>query len=128
MDTQKRILRCIVILNWVLFVVATFVGFLWLPKLFAMGILAGGLIVTVNFHLLWRTLKKAFIPERLVSHHVVIAKYYMRFFVSAIILFILISQHWVDPLGLFVGLSIVVTSIFLATLCEFKKLIFKEAI
>jgi len=127
-DTQKRILRCIVILNWVLFVVATFVGFLWLPKLFAMGILAGGLIVTVNFHLLWRTLKKAFIPERLVSHHVVIAKYYMRFFVSAIILFILISQHWVDPLGLFVGLSIVVTSIFLATLCEFKKLIFKEAI
>ena len=128
MDTQKRILKCIVISNWVLFVAATFVGFVWLPKLFAMGILAGGLIVTVNFHLLWRTLKKAFVPERLVSHHVVIAKYYMRFIVSGIILFILISQHWVDPLGLFVGLSIVVTSILLATLCEFKKLLFKEAI
>jgi len=127
-DTQKRILKCIVISNWVLFVAATFVGFVWLPKLFAMGILAGGLIVTVNFHLLWRTLKKAFVPERLVSHHVVIAKYYMRFIVSGIILFILISQHWVDPLGLFVGLSIVVTSILLATLCEFKKLLFKEAI
>jgi hypothetical protein len=127
-DTQKRILKCIVISNWILFVVASFVGFVWLPKLFAWGIMAGGLIVTINFHLLWRTLKKAFIPERLVSHHVIIAKYYMRFIISAFILSILISQHWVDPLGLFVGLSIVVTSIMLATLCEFKKIIFKEAI
>jgi len=127
-ETQRRILKFVVITNWVLFISVTICGFIWLSKLFALGILAGGLIVTVNFHLLWRTLKKAFRPERLVSHQVVIAKYYMRFFVSAFILFVLISQHWVDPLGLFVGLSIVVTSIFLATLCEFKKLIFKEAI
>ena len=128
MDTQKRILKFVVIANWVIFVIVTIGGFTLMSHLFAMGILAGGLIVTVNFHLLWRTLAKAFQPERLVSHHVVIAKYYMRFFVSAIILMILISQHWVDPLGLFVGLSIVVTSIMLATICEFKKIIFKEAI
>ncbi|KPA12224.1 ATP synthase subunit I [Candidatus Magnetomorum sp. HK-1] len=128
METQRRILKFVVITNWILFAAVTIGGFVWLSQLFALGILAGGLIVTVNFHLLWRTLKKAFKPERLVSHHVVIAKYYMRFFISAFILFVLISQHWVDPLGLFVGLSIVVTSIFLATLCEFKKLIFKEAI
>jgi len=120
MDTQKRILKFVVITNWVLFAALTIVGFALLPELFALGILAGGLIVTVNFHLLWRTLKKAFQPDRLVSHHVVIAKYYIRFFVSAIILMILISQHWVDPLGLFVGLSIVVTSIMLATLFELK--------
>jgi hypothetical protein len=120
MDTQQRILRFVVIANWVLFALVTIGGFALLSKLFALGILAGGLIVTVNFHLLWRTLKKAFQPDRLVSHHVVIAKYYMRFFVSAIILMILISQHWVDPLGLFVGLSIVVTSIMLATLFELK--------
>jgi hypothetical protein len=120
MDTQKRILKFVVITNWVLFTAVTTGGFALLPKLFALGILAGGLIVTVNFHLLWRTLKKAFQPDRLVSHHVVIAKYYMRFFISAIILMILISQHWVDPLGLFVGLSIVVTSIMLATLFELK--------
>ncbi|MBF0450533.1 MAG: ATP synthase subunit I [Candidatus Magnetomorum sp.] len=128
MDTQKRILQFVVTSNWVLFAVVTIAGFILMPKLFALGILAGGLIVTVNFYLLWRTLKKAFTPERLVSHHVVMAKYYMRFLISAIILSILISQHWVDPLGLFVGLSIVVTSILLATACEFKKLIFKEAI
>jgi hypothetical protein len=33
----------------------------------------------------------------------------------------------VDPLGLFVGLSVVVASILLATLLEVKKLICKEA-
>jgi len=120
MDTQKRILKFVVFTNWILFVLVTIGGFVLLSKLFALGILAGGLIVTVNFHLLWRTLRKAFQPDRLVSHHVVIAKYYMRFFISAIILMILISQHWVDPLGLFVGLSIVVTSIMLATLFELK--------
>jgi len=120
MDTQKRILKFIVITNWILFAAVTIAGFALLSKLFALGILAGGLIVTINFHLLWRTLNKAFQPDQLVSHHVVIAKYYMRFFVSAFILMILISQHWVDPLGLFVGLSIVVTSIMLATVYELK--------
>jgi hypothetical protein len=120
MDTQQRILKFVVISNWIIFAAVTIGGFALLSKLFALGILAGGLIVTVNFHLLWRTLKKAFQPDRLVSHHVVIAKYYMRFFVSAVILMVLISQHWVDPLGLFVGLSIVVTSIMLATIFELK--------
>ena len=93
-----------------------------------MGIIFGGLIVTVNFHLLYRTLKNALTPPRLSSHNVVLAKYYFRFTVSALILFVLISKHWVDPRGLFVGLSIVVASIILATLCELKKLIFKEAV
>jgi len=38
------------------------------------------------------------------------------------------GQGVVEPLGLFVGLSVVVTSIMLATLIEVKNLIFKEAI
>jgi hypothetical protein len=34
----------------------------------------------------------------------------------------------VNPLGLFIGLSVVVASITLATLLEIKHLIFKEAV
>lgn len=93
-----------------------------------MGIIFGGLIVTVNFHLLHRTLKKALTPPHLASLSVILSKYYMRFIVSALIIFILISRHYVDPGGLIVGLSVVVVSIILATIFEFKKLIFKEAI
>lgn len=93
-----------------------------------MGIIFGGLIVTVNFHLLHRTLKNALTPPHLASLRVVLSKYYMRFIVSALIIFVLISRHYVDPIGLIIGLSVVVVSIILATMCEFKKLIFKEAI
>ena len=90
--------------------------------------MCGGLIVTINFHLLHRTLQKALRPPHLASHHAVLAKYYLRFTVSAVILFILISRRLVDPLGLFVGLSVVVASIMLATVRELKRLIFKEAV
>jgi hypothetical protein len=58
---------------------------------------------------------------------VIIAKYYVRFIASGVIIFFLISGHYVDPLGLFVGLSVVVASIVVATVRELKNLIFKEA-
>ena len=104
------------------------IGFLVLSPEFALGIVCGGLIVTINFHLLYRTLKKALTPPHLASHNVVIAKYYIRFLISGIIIFLLISKHVVNPLGLFIGLSVVVVSIVLATAMEFTKLFSKEAV
>ena len=88
----------------------------------------GGLLVTINFHLLARTLKKALTPPYISSHTIVLAKYYLRFFISGIIIFVIIIKQLVDPLGLIIGLSIVVASIMLATLIEVKKLIFREAV
>jgi hypothetical protein len=107
--------------------VAVLVGLVAFQFDVALGIFAGGLIVTVNFHLLARTLKKSLTPPHLVSHNVIIAKYYVRFIASGVIIFFLISGHYVDPLGLFVGLSVVVASIVVATVRELKNLIFKEA-
>jgi hypothetical protein len=127
LDIQKRILRFITCANWVFFAAAFLVGLLAFQRDFALGVLAGGLIVTVNFHLLARTLKKSLTPPHLVSHNVIIAKYYVRFIASGIIIFFLISGHYVDPRGLFVGLSVVVASIVFATVRELKNLIFKEA-
>lgn len=127
MDIQKRILLFITRANWIFFAVAILIGLLAFHFEFTLGIFAGGLIVTVNFHLLARTLKKSLTPPHLVSHNVIIAKYYVRFIASGIIIFFLISGHYVDPRGLFVGLSVVVASIIVATVRELKKLIFKEA-
>ena len=128
MRIQKRILKFVTRTNWVLLVVTSALGLAFLPIDFAKGILYGGLIVTINFHLLSRTLKKALTPPHLSSHNVVLAKYYFRFFVSGIILLFLIKGHHVAPLGLFVGLSVVVASIFMATILEVGKLIMKEAV
>jgi hypothetical protein len=125
---QERLLKFITRANWVLLLLSSILGLMFLPLNFAKGIIFGGLIVTVNFHLLYRTLKKALTPPHLSSHNVILAKYYFRFFVSGLILFFLIKGGYVAPLGLFIGLSVVVASIMLATLLEVKKLIFKEAV
>ena len=128
MSIQDRLIHFVTRANWILLAVAASGSLLLAQPDVARGIIAGGLIVTINFHLLSRTLKKALSPLHLASHHSVLAKYYIRFTISGIIIFILISQHWVNPLGLFIGLSVVVASITLATFMEIKRLIFKEAV
>jgi hypothetical protein len=114
--------------NWVYLVVAGAAGVLFASGEVAKGIIAGGLIVTVNFHLLSKTLRKSLTPPYLASHHTIFAKYYIRFFISVIIIFFLIKQHWVNPLGLCIGLSVVVASITSATFLEIKRLFCKEAV
>ena len=128
MEIQERLVKFVTRANWVLFFIAGLTGLFFMPPDFAMGIICGGLIVTINFHLLYRTLKKAFRPPHLASSRVILGKYYMRFIASGIIIFILISEHFVNPLGLFIGLSLVVMSITIATVRELTKYIFKEAV
>lgn len=128
MEIQTRILRFITRANWVIFIGASLIGFVLAPPDFTRGIFFGGLLVTLNFHMLAKTLKKALTPPHLASHNLVLAKYYLRFMLSGIIIFVLIAWHIVNPLGLIIGLSVVVASIILATLCELKKIILKEAL
>ena len=128
MEIQQRIIKFVTCSNWVLSGFVSILGFALLPLDVAGGILSGGLLVTLNFHLLAKTLRKALRPPHLASHNVVLAKYYLRFLASGFIIFVLIAGHIVHPVGLVIGLSMVVFSIILATICEVKKLIFKEAI
>jgi hypothetical protein len=114
--------------NWILCAFSSILGFVFFPLSVAWGILFGGLLVTINFQLLAGTLKKALTPPHLASHNLVLAKYYLRFLASGFIIFLLIIGKVAHPLGLVVGLSVVVFSIILATVCEVKKLIFEEAV
>jgi len=127
-NIQQRLLYFVTRSNWVLFGMASVLGLVLASPAFAKGIIFGGLIVTVNFHLLAKTLKGALTPPFLASHNVVLIKYYIRFIISGVIIASLIMYQVVNPLGLFLGLSVVVASIMLATLIEVKKLIFKEAL
>jgi hypothetical protein len=128
LEIQQRIIHFVTHANWILCGVVSILGFILLPLDVACGILFGGLLVTINFHLLAKTLKKALTPPHLASHNMILAKYYLRFLASGFILFVLIAGHIVHPVGLVIGLSLVVLSIILATICEVKKLIFKEAV
>ncbi len=128
MSIQQRLLTFIVRSNWMVLIIAATAAHLTASPDVTMGIVAGGLIVTINFHLLYRTLKKSLTPPYLASPNVVLAKYFIRFIISGLILFLLIAGGYVNPLGLFIGLSVVVVSIFLATLYALKITNFKEAV
>ena len=127
METQQRIIRFVRRSNWILYALCSLAGLTIAGFDFALGIVCGGLIATVNYHLLSRTLKKAFTPPRIASPNAVLARYAIRFSISGVIIFFLIAGHLVNPVGLVIGLSVVVAGIMLATLREMKKLIFKEA-
>ncbi len=127
-NIQQRILTFVTRSNWVLLASVSLLGLLAASPAFARGMIFGGLIVTINFHLLAKTLNKALRPQQLTSPNVVLVKYYIRFIISGVIIFFLIRQQVVNPIGLFIGLSVVVASITLATMVELKKLFFKEAV
>ncbi len=119
--------------NWLLLVVGGLVAVMTTSMSFYLGVMAGGLIVAVNFHLLKRTVTQTICPDQVSQKGrslmgQVLVKYFIRFAVSGIVIFLLISNHMVHPLGLLAGLSLVVASVFLVTLFAVTRLIFKEAV
>lgn len=128
MNIQQRIVEFVRRSNWVLLAASSAAGSIFASRELALGIFCGGLVVTINFHLLARTLRGALTPPHLASFPSVIAKYYLRFLASGCVLFLLILSGQVHPLGLVLGVSTVVASIFLATLREVKKILCKEAV
>lgn len=126
MEIQTRLLNFITRTNWIVFALTTIAGWVLAPPDFARGITFGGLLVTINFHLLHRTLKKSLNPPYRVSMSIPLVKFYLRFFVSGVIIFLLLYNHMVHPIGLVVGLSVVVASIFIATALEIKHMLQEE--
>ena len=127
MIIQQRIIAFIKYANWLILAAATVICFANFSLKVGLGVVAGGLIVTINFHLLARTLKKALTPPLTTSVTGVLVKYYIRFIITAIIIYLLMMTHKVDPVGLIVGLSIVVASMMFATLNELRQYLTKEA-
>ncbi len=119
--------------NWLLLVAGGLVAVMTTSMPFYLGVMAGGLIVAVNFHLLKRTITQTICPDQVSQKGrslmgQVLVKYFIRFAVSGVVIFVLIANHMVHPLGLLAGLSLVVASVFLVTLFAVTRLLFKEAV
>ncbi|MCA1906623.1 MAG: ATP synthase subunit I [Desulfarculus sp.] len=114
--------------NLVAFAVLTLAALLVAPPKSVVSLLVGGLIALVNFGLLERTVRRALLPrERSSALRKVLIKYYLRFIATALVLFFLMRQGWVEPLGLLVGLSVVMLSILAWGVGQARKLS-KEAV
>jgi len=109
----KNLYRDLKRLNWlVLLLLASASCFVMSPA-FTAGIIVGGLMVIANFHALQHTIRQGFSADdsRTTKKASVIVKYYLRIAAMGILIYFFISQKWVDPVGLTVGLSIVVIGI-----------------
>lgn len=133
MQDLEKIVNFVTKTNWLLMMATSSLALMTTPTKVSLGVLLGGLIVAINFQLLKKTVINNLSPEvvsekgrSLVGN--VLVKYYIRFAISGGLIFLLISNHIVHPLGLLAGLSVVVASMFLATLLELTRLFFKEAV
>jgi len=121
--------------NWLVLAVLVVAGGIWQGKEFALGILVGGLVAVINFHLLHQALKgmleraAAGSPEEAKgqARAYFAARQLLRFFALLLVIYLLVSHGWVNIFGLVVGLSTVVLTLILAAIIEVIKLKNKEA-
>lgn len=104
--------------SWLTLGVAALVGVLFLSWPYVLGLVAGGLIAVLNLSLLSKTLKTTLSVDGRSGSGSAIFKYYLRFVVSGLVITILLAKGMVHPIGLILGLSVVVAGIFLALFYE----------
>ena len=99
--------------NWVVLFILGALSGVFMTVEFTLGVILGGLIIIANFSLLHRTMRSAFSDQGAMKgkRMALIAKFYFRLVIMGLIIYILIVNGWVNPLGLTVGLSVVVLSI-----------------
>ena len=126
--------RTLKLANWIALAVLVAVGFLWQGPKFGLGVLTGGLLVVINFHWLHYNLRNllegpAKVPEgqRGPSKAFFAARQMLRFFVTLVIIYLLLRQDWVNVFGLVVGLSTTVLTLMVVAVIEVIKLKKKEA-
>jgi len=125
--------RPLKIASWLVLATLTGLGLLWQGRQFAAGILIGGLLAVINFHLLDYILKGSLgrLPalkegETARAKAAFALRQLLRFFALLAIIYLLIRHGWVNVFGLLVGLSTVVLTLILAAIVEVIKLNKKE--
>jgi len=110
---HREIIGFIKTFNWIaLFVLGT-ASFFLMGTNFTSGLIFGGLLIILNFSVFERSIRRAFSTSSgpRFRKAAAIAKYYIRLLLMGMVIFVLLKQTWVHPVGLLLGLSIVVISI-----------------
>lgn len=109
----KHLYSTLKAVNWLLLLFLSLLSFFLMSSTWTLGVMLGGLITIANFSLLQHTVKGVFASRQVdkAAKVMIVAKYYFRLLGLGAILFVIITRGWVDPVGLALGLSIVVFSI-----------------
>ena len=100
-------------LNWVVLLCFSLASYFSMSPYWTAGVILGGLIAIANFNVLQHTVRRAFSTEGIHqgARFSIVGKCYLRLLALGVILYVLITRGWIDPVGLAVGLSTVVLSI-----------------
>ena len=111
----------------VLLVLAS-ISYFVMSHTFTFGIVIGGLIALASFHMLQHTIRKGFAPERTMIRKKapIIIKFFLRFGIVGALIYMVISRQWVHPVGLVVGLSIMVISIVIFGIISVRRMFLEE--
>ena len=104
---------------WLVLLILSASGYLFLSPKQAFSIIIGGFIVIANFKFFTKTLRKAFGNNFLLESKktIIFLKIYFRLFALGLILALLLKFELVNPIGLTIGLSTVVMAIVLFAVC-----------
>jgi len=100
-------------LNWTILLVLSLISYFLMGNCFTTGVILGGFLIIANFTVFQHIITAAFGTKGIsrAAKKAIIAKYYLRLAVLGILIYLLVGKKWVDPVGLAVGLSVVVISI-----------------
>ena len=114
---------------WLVYLILSLAGYLFLPPKQALSIIIGGFIVIANFKIFKDTLRNAFGNNFLLAAKktTIFLKIYFRLFALGLIIALLLKIELVDPIGLTIGLSTVVMAIALFAVCLALKSKSREA-
>lgn len=107
--------------NWIVLGVFLMASLFLMPVRFSLGVLLGGLISIVNFHWLARDLRSVFHRLSEGSKSSITLKYFVRFTVTAAVLYFIISADFIDVIGLVIGLSLVMINIVFTVVMAYAK-------
>jgi len=116
---QKRILKILLIV--VLVIIGLAFSFLENPKPFVLGVIFGAAISGLNFYELGNTLRSAvnMSPEK--AQGFTALKYFLRYIVTGVVIFISIVAPYINVLGTIVGLAILKLIIIIYNLIRSKE-------
>lgn len=113
--------RRIEILNWITLGFLVAISLIFWSSDFTLGILIGGIISIVSFSWLQRDLKAVFRNLTSRAQSAIMFRYSIRFLVSAVAIYFIITKTTADVIGLLIGLSIVVINVILSLLIGLLK-------
>ena len=117
------------LLSWVLLATFSVASWFLFSAKIAEGVLIGSLLANLSFLVLKKDLTKIFQGPMQLAKVRFFIKYYLRLFVLAVVLYLLVRYHQVHVIGLLAGLSTVVVGILFTAVGLLKKNAFsmKEA-